>query len=78
MYNAQESIEYEEESDQELPNCSPMPCVALTREDQDLIAKVNRERCLEETRDHIEEVESNVQEEAQENIQPPNQLIQEK
>ena len=55
-----------------------MSCVTLTREYQDLIAKANRERYFEETRDHIEEAESDVEEEAQENIQPPNQLIQEK
>ena len=77
MYDAQESIEDEEESDQELSDCLPMPCVTLTKEYQDLLAKANRESFLEETRDHIEEAESDEGEEAQGNIQPPNQLIQE-
>ena len=35
MYDAQESIEEEEESDRELPDCLPMSCVTLTREYQD-------------------------------------------
>ena len=71
MYDAHEFIEDEEESDQEPPDCLPMSCVTLTTEDQDLIEKANRERCLDEARDHIEEAESNVEEEAQENIPPP-------
>ena len=77
IYDAQESIEDEEESDQELPDCSPMSCVMLTREYQDLIAMANRECCFEETRDHIEDAESDVEEEAQEEILPPSQLTQE-
>ena len=64
MYDAQESVEDEEESDQELPDCVPMPCVTLTREYQNLIAKVNGERCLEETSGHTEEAESDEEEEA--------------
>ena len=63
MYDAQGSIEDEEESDQELPDCLPISCVMLIREYHDLIAKENREHCLEETRDHIEDAESDVEEE---------------
>lgn len=58
MYDTQEFVEDEEESDHELSDFLPASCVTLTREDQDLIAEANRERCLEETRDHIEEAES--------------------
>ena len=50
MYDAQESIQDEEESDRELRDCLPMSCVTLTREYKDLIEKDNRERCFEETR----------------------------
>ena len=53
MYDAQESIEDEEEGDQEPPDCLPTSLVTLTREYEDLIAKANGERGLEETRDHI-------------------------
>ena len=77
MYDAQESMEDEEESDQELPDCLPMSCVTLTREYQDLLAKADRESCLEETRDYIEEAESDTEEEAQEEILPPSQLMRE-
>ena len=55
-----------------------MPCVMLTKEHQDLLAKADKESCLEEAEDYIEEAESGVEDEAQKNIQPPNQLIQEK
>ena len=77
MYDAHESIEDEEESDQEPPDFLPMSCFMLTREDQDLIAKANRECHFEKTRDHIEEEKFDVEEEAQEKIQPPNQPTQE-
>ena len=77
MYDAQESVGDKEQSDQELPDYSPMSCVTLTRKYQDLMAKANGERCLKETRDHIEEAESSLEEEAQVNIPPPSQLIQE-
>ena len=77
MYDAQESIEDEEGSDQELPDCLPMSCVTLTREYQDLLAKDDRESCLKETGDYIEEAESDTEEEAQEEIPPPSQLIRE-
>ena len=63
MYDAQEYVEDEEESDQELPDCLPVSCGTLTKEYQDLIAKANRECCFEETRDHIEDAESDVEEE---------------
>ena len=38
-----------------------MSCITLTRENQDLIAKANRECCFEETRDHIEDAEFDVE-----------------
>ena len=78
MHEALKPMEDEEESDQELPDYLPMSCVMLTREYLDLIAEANRERCLEETRDHTEEAESDVEEEAQVNITPPSQPAQEK
>lgn len=78
MYDTQESVEDEEEGNQELPNFLPMPCVTLIKEYQDLLAKADRESCLEETQGHLKEAEPNVEEEAQRNIQPPNQLTQEK
>ena len=77
MYDAQESVEDEEVSDQELPDRLPMSCVTLTREYQDLLAKADRESCLEETGDYIAEAESDTEEEAQEEILPPSQLMQE-
>ena len=63
MFDAQESIEEEEEGDLELIDCLPISCAMLTREYHDLMAKADRERCFEETRDHIEDAESDVEEE---------------
>lgn len=77
-YDVLKPTEDKEESDQELPDCLPTSCIMLIREYHDLIVMENRERCLKETRDHIEEEESDVEEEAQENIPPPSQLMQEK
>ena len=77
-YDTQESVEDEEEGNQELPDCLPMPCVTLTKEYQDLLAKADRESGLEEAYDYMEEAESDMEEEVQEDITPPNQLIQEK
>ena len=48
-YDTQESVEDEEEGNQEFPDCLPMPCVMLIKEYQDLLAKADRESCLEET-----------------------------
>ena len=63
MYDAQESIEDEEEGDQELPDFLPMSCTMLIREYHDLMARANGGHSYEETRDHIEDAESDVEEE---------------
>ena len=63
MYDAQDSIEDEEESNQGLPDCLPMSCTMLTSEYQDLMGKANRGCCFEETRGHIEDAESDVERE---------------
>lgn len=77
LYDAQESVEDEEESDQGLPDCLPASCVTLTKEHHNLLAQADREGCLEEADDYMEEAESDEEEEAQENIPPPSQLTQE-
>ena len=63
MYDAQESIEDEEENDQEMPDCLPMSCTMLTREYHDLMAKANRKCCFQETSDHTEDAEFEAKEE---------------
>ena len=46
MYDTQESVGDEEEGNQEFPDCLPMPCVTLTKEYQDLLAKADMGSCL--------------------------------
>lgn len=63
MYDALKSMEDEEENDQEPPDRLSVSCMMLTREYHDLLAKANRECCFEETRYHIEDTESDLEEE---------------
>ena len=81
MYDALKPMEDEEENDQELPDCLPMSCVMLIREYQDLIAMEKRECCLEETsedpQDFPASTTEDILEEVQEEILPPNHLLQE-
>lgn len=64
MYDAQESIEDEEEGDQEIPDFLPISCIMLIREYHDQIEKANRERCFGETRNYLEDAESDVERES--------------
>ena len=63
MCDAQESIEDEEEGDQELFDCLPISYTVMIREYYDLMAKANKERCFEETSNHLEDAKSDVEEE---------------
>ena len=53
MYDAQESVEDEEEGNREVPDGSPLSCTMLTKKYHNLIVKDNGECCIEGTSDHI-------------------------
>ena len=58
MYDAQDSIEDDNEGCYEILDCLPISYTMLIRELHDQIAKANRERCFEGISSHLENSES--------------------